>query len=442
MHLRTTIYKIFAFLGLALFPLFSYADTEVSVSVSPEGPFGISDIQGDQSITVSFSYYGLSGTSDYAITLQSVSSLGDVETALEEGQITGQAGNSDLIELSDILLLSDIDPKTSKSEHNISIYVIIEYDTFQGGYYFDAGSSGQRTTVKGYQKIEVDLKRPNPPKITKITAGENQLHVVISTAKASETTTYKLAPTAGGEDTNGDTGDETDGDEPTDSADDADVEDASDDGADGDAGDNANESQSDYLDSDVEKFFVYYRKVDENGEPLESYKKYDKSSITGEITIEGLQNYTTYEIAARALDDAGNLSDYSEPMLGTPRPVDDFYEYYRKAGGKETGGYCFIATAAFDAGDIALYKFYSFRDRVLARIPLGRAIIKLYYAASPPIAETIQQNPVLKLATRVMLYPISWVAFSLVKIPASGSLYLLLGLLFALSGFRRRRGLQ
>jgi hypothetical protein len=46
----------------------------------------------------------------------------------------------------------------------------------------------------------------------------------------------------------------------------------------------------------------------------------------------------TYRVAVRAVSPNGNLSDFSAPRTGVPRPVDGFWERYKQAGGDEEGG--------------------------------------------------------------------------------------------------------
>ncbi len=62
----------------------------------------------------------------------------------------------------------------------------------------------------------------------------------------------------------------------------------------------------------------------------------------------------------------------------------------------ESGG-CFIATAAFGdplAPEVILLS--AFRDEVLNASGIGRAFIRLYYAASPSIAAVIAQSGALR----------------------------------------------
>jgi hypothetical protein len=67
----------------------------------------------------------------------------------------------------------------------------------------------------------------------------------------------------------------------------------------------------------------------------------ERAKISSNVTsarIEGLENGTTYEIVARAEDQAGNFSDYSQPVQGTPVRTNGFFRAYRADGGADTGG--------------------------------------------------------------------------------------------------------
>jgi hypothetical protein len=56
------------------------------------------------------------------------------------------------------------------------------------------------------------------------------------------------------------------------------------------------------------------------------------------LRLDGLANGTTYQVWVVAYSEAGNPSDASEVIQGTPAPVDDFFEHYQKAGGSEAVG--------------------------------------------------------------------------------------------------------
>jgi len=73
------------------------------------------------------------------------------------------------------------------------------------------------------------------------------------------------------------------------------------------------------------------------------------------------------------------------------------------------GGGCFIATAAYGS-DFAwqVRAFKEFRDGRLMTSPAGRAVVRLYYRVSPPIAALISGHPILKSATRLLLTPAAY----------------------------------
>jgi len=64
---------------------------------------------------------------------------------------------------------------------------------------------------------------------------------------------------------------------------------------------------------------------------------------TESATIDGLENDVQYYFAAVAVDEVGNPSVLSEVGCSTPKPVDDFFELYRRAGGEAGGGVCAAA---------------------------------------------------------------------------------------------------
>jgi LPXTG-motif cell wall-anchored protein len=71
-------------------------------------------------------------------------------------------------------------------------------------------------------------------------------------------------------------------------------------------------------------------------------------TTTQGVSVTGLTNGVLYAFAVAAVDDLGNPGVLSNVVCETPVEVDDFWDVYRRAGGK--GGGCDCTAAAFDAG--------------------------------------------------------------------------------------------
>ena len=73
---------------------------------------------------------------------------------------------------------------------------------------------------------------------------------------------------------------------------------------------------------------------------------------------------------------------------------------------------CFIATAAYGSKNqsyvILLRKF---RDDILLTNPIGTKFVETYYHYSPPIANYIAGNVILRLLVRILLIPLVIIAF-------------------------------
>lgn len=123
--------------------------------------------------------------------------------------------------------------------------------------------------------------------------------------------------------------------------------------------------------------------------------------------IEGLMNGVQYEFLAANVDQAGNVTYFSDPSavgplgLATPEPVNGLLD----------GKGCFIATAAFGSSMAPeVEKFRQFRDQVLMKYDWGRAFVEFYYEHSPEAARFIANNEILRIVTRFLLYPILFLA--------------------------------
>jgi MYXO-CTERM domain-containing protein len=67
--------------------------------------------------------------------------------------------------------------------------------------------------------------------------------------------------------------------------------------------------------------------------------------------IDHLKNDVNYVVAVAAADDTGNVSVLSSQACETPIELTDFFELYRKAGGKAGGGLCSISRPSNAPGD-------------------------------------------------------------------------------------------
>ena len=124
--------------------------------------------------------------------------------------------------------------------------------------------------------------------------------------------------------------------------------------------------------------------------------------------FDGLENGVVYGFRLKAIDAARNESgSWSNEVIATPRPVNDFWETYKEAGGKEDGGFCFIATAAFEGYDTAeVRSLRRFRDEVLAQYDAGLAFIALYYRWGEPAGRWIEAHPAFRPVVRSALLPL------------------------------------
>lgn len=145
-------------------------------------------------------------------------------------------------------------------------------------------------------------------------------------------------------------------------------------------------------------------------------------SDTSGLQVTDLTNDQCTVIRVRAEDEYGNLGEWSNAVAGTPTEVTDFFELYRRQGGQEEGGFCFIATAAYGSyAHPAVRALRLFRDQVLKRSPAGTGLVLAYYRISPPLAEFIRGRPELQAWTRAVLVPVALFALLMVAFPFLGA---------------------
>ncbi len=103
---------------------------------------------------------------------------------------------------------------------------------------------------------------------------------------------------------------------------------------------------------------------------------------------------------------------------------------------------CFIATAAYGSLlDKHVVILREFRDKVLLGDRLGERFVGMYYQFSPSIAGVIEQNELLRATVRIILLPVVFVAFFILKTTLAIKLILLsatVGLGLLVSKFLRK----
>ncbi len=153
-----------------------------------------------------------------------------------------------------------------------------------------------------------------------------------------------------------------------------------------------------------------------------------------------LTNDTAYTVTVSAVDFAGNVGPASAAVAVTPRDQCDAWECY---GGKESGGFCFISTAAYGSYDDQVVQiFRDVRDRVLLKFAIGRALTLQYYQHGVAPAGWLAQHPLARRVMAAVLLPIA-AAAALVVRSGPVTMLLLCGLMlllfFALFFLTRRR---
>ena len=138
-------------------------------------------------------------------------------------------------------------------------------------------------------------------------------------------------------------------------------------------------------------------------------------------TITGLNPATLYYISVTAVDsNSSKESGYSYELVTTPLDTTPPTKQVTStsvpslspssgsgSSGGSGGGGCFIATAAYGSylhPQVQILR--NFRDSYLLTNSAGRAFVALYYQVSPPIADYIAGNDMLRFCVRLLLTPI------------------------------------
>jgi hypothetical protein len=144
-----------------------------------------------------------------------------------------------------------------------------------------------------------------------------------------------------------------------------------------------------------------------------SYDKTWEFTVSGKDGYELINNDTNdpkyiYKAVITAEDLAGNLNPdnalFTEAFAVTTY---GFWSNYEKNGGKDDGGFCFVATAGFGSyfhPNVEILR--NFRDSVLSKFSLGQKFIKFYYKNGKAPAKVIRKHPILRILSRAILMPL------------------------------------
>ncbi|MBO4699979.1 hypothetical protein J5690_10325 [bacterium] len=144
-----------------------------------------------------------------------------------------------------------------------------------------------------------------------------------------------------------------------------------------------------------------------------SYDKEWEFNISGKDGYEFINNdegksSKAYTVKVYAEDLAGNSDDSATISLqASAATTYGFWSNYQSNGGKDDGGFCFVATAGFGSyfhPSVALLR--EFRDSVLSKFNLGKRFIAAYYKYGSYPAGIIKDSPILRAASRTVLMPL------------------------------------
>lgn len=154
--------------------------------------------------------------------------------------------------------------------------------------------------------------------------------------------------------------------------------------------------------------------------------KSDRDDETHSFTIEGKDGLSlinndagndtySYTLRIRAEDLAGNTDTTRfVETTGSALTTEGFWTHYKSAGGKEDGGYCFIATAGYGSYTHPHVKVLrAWRDAFLAPTETGRAFIAWYYRAGPMLADRVTALPGARPLAQLLLFPLVILAWLL-----------------------------
>ena len=117
----------------------------------------------------------------------------------------------------------------------------------------------------------------------------------------------------------------------------------------------------------------------------------------GEVEVDQLWGDFTYQVGVTY---ANRCTSESAPVTATiTTPAQKF---------QKVEGLCFISTAAFGAAwTPQVQALRWFRDAYMRSSPVGRDLVRFYYAYSPPIAGVVARQALLRGMVRVVLQPLT-----------------------------------
>jgi YVTN family beta-propeller protein len=182
---------------------------------------------------------------------------------------------------------------------------------------------------------------------------------------------------------------------------------------------------------DIAEVIVYFS---EPAPDSASWHKYD--------SINGWQDYSSHatfsgdrrSVALKLKDgDYGDADGIVNGVIDDPSGLTLGSSSSPPGGASDGGGGCFIATAAYGSPAAHHVKLLrQFRDRYLLTNLIGKALVRLYYAYSPPAANFIARHENLRVVVRWCLLPVvgvGWMALKFGIVPTAVVVILLLLLL-------------